>query len=222
MNLKTPICLGASVALLLAGSGRALAQDSNSNASSASTSDARPTARSFEIIEQNNIFNPNRRPPTTRSNGPPPPRSYYFTLNGTMTYENREYAFFNGTGANRDHFAKSDTINGYKIVEITNNTVKLEGASNQIIKLQPGMQMHRVENGPWTLVASSMSSPASDSSTPGADSNSDNNSAGDSGALSLPLQGAQADIVKKLMARRALDEGTATNNSTTSNGDQNQ
>ena len=220
MNTNRRLLLCAGAALLLAGGGRALAQDaaSNANPNFSPTSETRPSARSFEIIEQNNIFDPTRRP--RRPQGPTGPthRYYNFTLNGTMTYENQEYAFFNGTGINRDHFAKSDTINGYKIVEITNNTVKLEGLSNQVIKLQPGMQMQRVDNGPWTLAASSMRAADSDSSGQGSDSN----NAGASTVPSIQVTGAESDVLKRLLARHLQENGESNNNSATTNGDQNQ
>lgn len=201
--------------MLLAGASIARAQDSNSNSStnSESSSDLRPSFGTFQIIERNNIFNPYRTPPKGRG-GPPPPRVYSFTLDGIMTYENKGYAFFEGNAGSRGKaFSPADTINGYKIAEITNNTVKLAASSNQFITLHVGMQMRREENGPWKLVPSSAATMESPPSTSSGDSGATDSSSGDS-ASSPPaamMPGASADVIHRLMMRRHAEEGDNTN-----------
>ncbi|HXC99964.1 MAG TPA: hypothetical protein VN048_11530 [Verrucomicrobiae bacterium] len=201
--MKTRFFLIAVMIMSLAGLRPAVAQDASA--------DSRPAFNSFQVIEQNNIFNPSRRPP--RHIGPivPVVRVYSFTLNGTMSYENKGYAFFDGNAVNRGNvFGLSDTINGYKIAEITNNTVKLAAASNQFITLKVGMQMKKVENGPWKLVGSSEPAAESTSSSSGStDASSDDNS-GDATAATAPVNqtpGADADVIARLLKRHREENG---------------
>jgi hypothetical protein len=203
MTMKTRLFLIATVVMSLAGVLPAVAQDTNA--------DTRPDFNSFQVIEQNNIFNPSRRPPRRNERTTPVVRVYSFTLNGTMSYENKGYAFFDGNAVNRGNvFGLSDTINGYKIAEITNNTVKLAAASNQFITLKVGMQMKKVENGPWKLVGSSEPAAESTSSSSGSmDTSSDDNS-GDATTATAPVNqtpGGDADVIAKLMKRRREENG---------------
>ena len=195
------------LALVLAADPLVRAQDTNS----ASTP---PTGfQSFQIISQKNIFDPNRRPPRGGGTNAPPP-SYYFTLNGTMSYEDKSYAFFNGSGIRTSQaFQPADSINGYKIAEIANNYVKLMASSNQFVKLSVGMQMKRTGGGPWTLVASPdpTAEPASSSSEGGSDR-----------AVMSMVGGADSDVMKRLMARRAQETGDAKSNSNSTTNENNQ
>ena len=215
------------VLMALTGAMAARAQDSNSGTNSASSSSSRPSFENFQIIERNNIFNPYRTPPRG-TNGPPPPRVYSFTLDGIMTYENKGYAFFDGNAGSRGKaFSPSDTINGYRIAEITNNTVKLAAASNQFITLHVGMQMRREEHGPWKLVPSSAatmeSPPSSSSGDAGAGDNSSGDNASASGAPPTAMvPGASADVIHRLMMRRRAEEGGGSTNSASSNEDSTQ
>jgi hypothetical protein len=210
--MKSRFLLIAAMVMSLAAVRPAAAQDTSA--------DTRPDRNSFQVIEQNNIFNPSRRP-RINPNRPPPVRVSTFTLNGTMSYENKGYAFFEGNAVNRGSvFGLADTINGYKIAEITNNTVKLAAASNQFITLKVGMQMRKVENGPWKLIGSS--SPASDSAASGsADASSEDNS-GDTTAAATPIPltpGASSDVIARLMKRRQQENGDT---NAPANGDSNQ
>jgi hypothetical protein len=185
------------------------------------SADTRPDFNSFQVIERNNIFNPSRRPPRRGSNAPVV-HTYSFTLDGTMSYQNKGYAFFNGNAVNRGGvFGLADTINGYQIAEITNNTVKLAASSNQFITLKVGMQMRKVENGPWKLVGSS--EPASESSSSGSAETTSNDNSGDTAAATAPVistPGASADVIAKLMRRHREENGDT--NATPANGDSNQ
>ncbi len=185
------------------------------------SADTRPSFNSFQVIESNNIFNPSRRPPRRGSNAPIV-RTYSFTLNGTISYENKGYAFFDGNAVNRGGvFGLSDTINGYKIAEITNNTVKLAASSNQFITLKVGSQMRKVENGPWKLMGSpepATESSSSSSAETTSDDNSGDTTAAPARVSSVP--GADGDVIAKLMRRRR--EASGDTNSASANGDQNQ
>jgi type II secretory pathway component PulC len=208
------------VLMALTGAMTARAQDSNSSTNSASSSDSRPSFETFQVIERNNVFNPYRQP--QRRPGPPAVRVYSFTLNGIMTYENKGYAFFDGNAGSRGKaLSTADTINGYRIAEITNNTVKLAAASNQFITLHVGMQMRREEKGPWKLVPSTAATMESPPSTASSDAGADDNSGGTASSAPVAMTpGADSAVIRKLMMQRRALEGGDTN-SASSNADSN-
>lgn len=153
-----------------------------------------------EIITINNIFNPTRayRVPTT--NGPAPIPTYTFTLTGVMTYGVNDvgYGFFSGNAVSPTRaYTTSDTINGYKVSAITNNTVKLVDTNNQEFTLRVGAGFtRRGTTNAWRFlsVPEPSLSPAGATMSPDSDS-------GPTGPMS--------DVMKKLMARRAAEEGPA-------------
>jgi hypothetical protein len=195
------------LALALA-AGAVRAQNTNSAAASAPLTGF----ESFQIISQKNIFDPYRRPRVGSVAAPPP--SYYFTLNGTMSYDDKSYAFFNGSGIRSSRaFQPSDSINGYKIAEIANNYVKLMASSNQFIKLSVGMQMKRTGTGPWALVASP---------DPTAEPPSSSSDDGSGRAVEPMVGGADSDVMKRLMARRAQETGDSKSNSNSTTNETNQ
>ncbi len=120
---------------------------------------AQPTNRgnprdfsAFQIINDRNIFDPNRRPRVMGRN--PTPRAPQivdsFSLVGTMSYSNVLLAFFEGTSGD---FRKSVPVGGkianYTAKEIRQDAVKLAFGTNEI-DLKVGMQMRRSEDGTWT------------------------------------------------------------------------
>jgi hypothetical protein len=194
------------LALVLAAGRLVRAQDTNSVAASA----PQTGFESFQIISQKNIFDPFRRPRVGSTTAPPP--TYYFTLNGTMSYEDKSYAFFNGSGIRTSQaFQPADSINGYKIAEIANNYVKLMASSNQFVKLSVGMQMKRTGTGPWALVASPEPTAEPSSSESGPDH-----------AMESMVGGADSDVMKRLMARRAQETGDSKSNSNSTTNENNQ
>jgi hypothetical protein len=108
--------------------------------------------RSFQVLEKRDIFDSHRAPK------PPPPKQEQldsFTLNGAMTYGANKHAFFEGYGASgsRRAFGVGETINGFRIVEITNDAAKLAAPDGQMVFLAVGSRMLRVDNGPWEPAA---------------------------------------------------------------------
>ena len=196
------------LALVLAAARMVRAQDTNSEAASA----PQTGFQSFQIISQKNIFDPYRKPVRPGGTNAPPP-SYYFTLNGTMSYEDKSYAFFDGSGIRGGRaFQPADTINGYKIAEIADNYVKLMASGNQFVKLSVGMQMKRTGTGPWALVASPDPTAGPSSSEGGPDR-----------AMESMVGGADSDVMKRLMARRAQEEkGDSNKNSNSTTNENNQ
>jgi hypothetical protein len=156
----------------------------------------------FEIITLNNIFNPTRVYIPPRSNPPPVIPTYSFTLTGVMTYGANDvgYGFFSGNAVSPTRgYMASDTINGYKISEITNNTVKLVDTNkNQefILRVGAGFSRRGTTND-WRFI--SVPEPAL--STTGLSSAGSSSDSGPSGPMS--------DVMRKLMARRAAEEGPA-------------
>lgn len=169
------------------------AGDTNSAATAGETN---LTARSFDVVQRRNIFNPNRRAIRVRDNNTPRVVVEYFKLNGTMTYDDKAYAFFDGTGGQfrNKTLGRAEKIGGYTVSEITSSAVKLAASSNEVVNLRVGMQMRRENNGPWKVVAGS--EPAPDATA----SDSSDSQPGDTSSYSS--SGAADDIVKRLMERR--------------------
>jgi hypothetical protein len=152
---------------------------------------------SFRVIAERNIFDPNRYPHATRSTRRiTSNRAPAFSLVGTMTYKKGMIAFFDGTDSDyRKVLATNGVINGYQVVGITLQGVKLESAGKSF-EMRVGAQMRQAGKGEWQLAESGelpaitvgSEAPATDatpaaSSAPGSDSEPN-------------------DILKKLMQQR--------------------
>ena len=114
----------------------------------------RPEFSAFRLINDRNIFDPNRRPSYTRT-----PRSEstrrrteYVTLVGTMSYEEKgPLAFFDGTSSQyRKVLKPSETIAGYRVADIGPSFVKLAVGTNEF-QLPVGMQLRRDNEGNWQV-----------------------------------------------------------------------
>jgi hypothetical protein len=143
----------------------------------------------FKVVADRNIFNPNRYP----RSGPGPriaPREY-LTLVGTMSYEKGSFAFFSGTDSKALKLA--DSIVGFKVTNITPNTVKLVSGTNEL-ELRVGMQLTRDEDGPWVASSAPVTLSATQSITSSSTS-----------AIDPPSNGPESDIIKRMMERRAKE-----------------
>lgn len=143
----TPRLFHTAILVLLLAAGRSVrAEDTNS---------AAPLDfQSFRLIQQRNIFNPNRRRDSRGDRSAPAPQPDWFTLKGIMSYEDQNVAFFDGSNSSYRKAAKiGDSIAGYKVAEITNTGVKLAAGSNQTLDLHLQSQMRRQPGGPWSLIA---------------------------------------------------------------------
>jgi hypothetical protein len=150
---------------------------------------------SFNIISTRNIFNPNRRnyraPSTERRT-----QVDSFTLVGTMTYEKGPVAFFDGTSSEfRKPLKPADTIAGYRIADIGQNTITLLAGGDKTIKLTIGMQMKRTDGGPWTLLSHNEPVTSTKPDEPAGFSEKAAN-----------LNGAQSDVLKRMMMRRLKEQ----------------
>ena len=158
--------------------------------------------RSFRIIHERNIFNPNRSP---RSSGAPPVthreterrpvvRTESFALVGTMSYEKGSYAFFDGSSSQfRKVMQPDETIAGFKVTAVTPKCVTLEH-EGKTIELCVGMQMSKSdEEKDWRMQERSESSASPVSSGSGSTA-----SSGGAGA---------EEVLRRLMEKRAQEGG---------------
>src|ERR1035441_5166433 len=107
----------------------------------------------FKLIVERNIFDPNRIPRRVPGSRTPPKSFDSLTLRGTMSYEKGMFAFFDGTSAEyKKALRLADAIAGYKVTNISPNSVKLASGTNQL-ELSVGAQLRREEDGPWRLAS---------------------------------------------------------------------
>jgi hypothetical protein len=131
--------------------GLVLNSGAQTNSNTTANGSSWPTFDTFNIIQHNNIFDPNRRPyfqsPPGRTNRP---AIEGFALRGTMSYAKGRFAFFDGTG---DEYNKvlgvGGIIAGYTVKNITQNDVTL-AANGKDFKLPVGRQV-RKQNGNWQM-----------------------------------------------------------------------
>ena len=170
-----------------------------------STDDSSPTIdfRSFEVIVQRNIFDPNRYPHTSNYHR----RETYrgvptFSLAGTMSYRKGMFAFFNGTS---DVYQKAlqsgGKIAGYTVTKITFEGAQIE-ADGKTINLKVGDAMRQAGNG-WEL---SIAGQWTDESSTADSGSLGTNAAATGSATPAPtISGDQSDVLKRLMEKRAQE-----------------
>jgi hypothetical protein len=102
----------------------------------------------FRAIGENNIFSPTRGPgsdESTEIHRTPVIRS--FTYDGTVD----DRAIFKGEGApDGALFKVSDMIDGFKVMQVTLDYVKLADPDGKLIVLEEDDSMQRADEGPWT------------------------------------------------------------------------
>jgi hypothetical protein len=127
------------------------AASSRPAATTATNAPSRLDYDSFRIVNDRNIFDPNR---TSRSKGgeaPPAPKIDAFALVGTLNYEKGQFAFFDGTSSQYKKAAKAgDTIAGYTVADIETKQVKLKSADKEL-DFPIGMQLRRENEGEWKM-----------------------------------------------------------------------
>jgi len=117
----------------------------------AASTDSWPSMESFNVIQRNNIFDPNRRP-LIRTGGSTnhPPRVQGFALKGTMAYPKGWFAFFDGTSTEYNKaLGVGGVIAGYTLKEITLTNVTLS-ANGKDFRMPVGRQVRNV-NGKWQM-----------------------------------------------------------------------
>ncbi|MBI3867631.1 MAG: hypothetical protein HY299_03785 [Verrucomicrobia bacterium] len=150
---------------------------------------------SFKIIQDRNIFNPNRTARASRGGSetekPKPPKIQHATLVGIMSYAKGDFAFFDGSDSEfRKSLKKEEKIAGHLIVDIAPEKVTLSIAGKSV-SLPVGGQIKRVEEGPWE-VATGSAKVASAAATGTGSSESGGESA----------SGGEDDVLKRLLKKR--------------------
>jgi hypothetical protein len=147
----------------------------------------------LERMVRKNIFDPTRVGGRTLT--APRPRAQYFTFCGGAFEGPQAVAFFTGEGSSNKPLKPGDTINGFKVSEVSFKSVKLQGATGAPQVLAMGGSMRREPNGPWKL--SEQPEPPPEST--------DTAVANDTTAPTKPSSANESDIIKKLRARRDDD-----------------
>lgn len=155
--------------------------------------------RTFKIIYERNIFDASREGGIYAG-----PRHHtkvskvdYFKLLGTIRYEKGRYAFFNGSDSDFHKTLQiTQNIAEYKILEIGYNSIKLAPTNGAPFELKVGMQMKRVDSGPWSEAA------ASESFAPAPPSNSSSETADRSSNTPSGSNATENEVMKRLMQKR--------------------
>lgn len=158
----------------------------------------------FKLILDRNIFNPDRRAPRERDKErerqPEPPREESFTLLGTMSYADKQLAFFSGTDSEWSGAVKlGESLANHKVSSVDYDKVILE-YEGKIIELSIGAgRLKRGEEAWNTTDQSELNSSRSSSDRMGSN-------VSDSGEPDL--SGLESnDILKQLMERRKQQMG---------------
>ena len=179
--------------------GVVLSTGAQTNSNSAANDSNWPTFDTFNIIQRNNIFDPNRRPyyPPRPGDGTVRPRLEGFALRGTMSYAKGKFAFFDGTA---DEYNKvlgvGGNIAGYTVKDITQNDVTL-AANGKDFKLMVGRQV-RKQNGNWQMGRPIETT--NEESNGGDEAEATN--ASDSSAIPASANAQMSEVLKRLMAAK--------------------
>lgn len=182
MNRNTLIAV---LLLALATGQAAVAQDTNSVAA--------PARISLQTLMQKNIFDPTRSGRVRPGGRPRAAVVRTFTFRGSDGY----VAFFTGEGTPRKGYVKvGDLINGFKVIQITLDFVKLTEPNGNIVELKEDNTMRREEDGPWTK--SDQPAPPAIAAT---ETKTDESTASPS-----PAPAGESDVLARLRARHKQEE----------------
>jgi hypothetical protein len=155
---------------------------------------------SFKIISQKNIFDPTRSARRANQGRPPPPKLVERVgLTGTFVDSGERVTFLSGNGVPDKPLKVGDTVKDLKIVQITEDGVRLNDPTNTfVLDFENRRSLRRVENGPWQG-SSDQSDPA-----PVASTNSDDSSK-PAAASTTPASGGDS-IIERLRKKREMEE----------------
>ena len=188
-----------------------------------------PSLASFKLIQERNIFDPDRRRPREMRRETPvaPPREESFTLLGTMSYGERILAFFEGTQRDWSGAVElGNEVAGHTLKEVGFDNVLLE-LKGEILALQVGAGRSKRGDADWETQdrdswkgssggsRSGRSSRSSSSSTfrparpeDSADAESASADGGSENAADESvIDGSASDILKQMMERRRQQVG---------------
>ncbi|MCX6954836.1 MAG: hypothetical protein NTV51_21985 [Verrucomicrobia bacterium] len=113
-----------------------------------------PTASfdTFRLINDRNIFNPNRTGRRERGSEERAPRLDVITLVGTMESDKGLRAFFDGSERNyRRALSAGGAVDKFKVTQVSPNVVELE-RDGKTFSMRVGQQFRRPDGGDWTLI----------------------------------------------------------------------
>ena len=127
--------------------------------------------QSFRLIQDRNIFDMSRTGRVSRRQTIHIAKVDDFTLVGTMSYENGNYAFFDGSSFEyRGTRKPAAQIAGYKISVIASDYVDLQGTNNKTVRMPVGTTIRREDGGPWSAPVVSSDASFADSGSSSRDS----------------------------------------------------
>ncbi len=181
--------------------GLVLNTGAQTNTNSAASENAWPTLDTFNVIQRNNIFDPNRRPwIQPRSTNYTPRTIEGFALRGTMSYAKGKFAFFDGTSEEYNKvLAVGGNIAGYTVKDITQNDVTL-AANGKDFKMPVGRQV-RKQNGNWQM--GSPIEATNEESNGGEETSAASGS--DPSAIPAAVNAQVSEVLKRLMAAKEQD-----------------
>jgi hypothetical protein len=154
-----------------------------------------PSQDSFSIIQQNNIFNPNRRPEFVYTNRPPRTRTPAFALVGTQIYAKGKFAFFNGSDSQYEKVLEpGGIIAGYTVKDVTLTNATLS-ANGKDFSMPVGTQMRNRGQNKWELSGHIIEEPATEETN-------DETTATEPAAAPAGSSPAMNDVLKQMMERR--------------------
>ena len=191
--------------------------------------DSYPSLASFKLIQERNIFDPDRRRPREMRRETPvaPPREESFTLLGTMSYGERIMAFFEGTQRDWSGAVELDNeVAGHTLKEVGFDNVLLE-LKGEILALQVGAGRSKRGDADWETQDRDSWKGSSGGSRSGRSSRPSSSSTfrparieGSADAASAPadggsenaadesvIDGSASDILKQMMERRRQQMG---------------
>ena len=163
----------------------------------------------FQLILDRNIFDPERRPQRDlkrdRERRPEPPREESFSLIGTMSYADKQLAFFNASDSEWSGGIRlGESLAGHKVIRVDYDKVVLQ-YEGDTIELTMGAGRFRRGEESWQTQNISSASYAQSSSNRDSSSE-DSDDAPDSDGPDLSELESN-DILKQLMERRKQQMG---------------
>ncbi len=156
---------------------------------------------SFQIIAQKNIFDPTRTRRRSFQTGPRI-RVERVSLVGTSVDNGDVAAFFAGDGVPDRPLKPGDAVKDFKIVQITEDGVRLAGVTNTntfVLDFENRRSLRREEKGPWQG--------SSDLSDPVAITSSDSDDTAPSATGSAPpSRPGESDIERRLRLKREQEK----------------
>jgi hypothetical protein len=174
---------------------------------STNTAPTRIDLSTFRIVSERNIFNPNRSARVSRNGGANAevrrqPKVDTFSLVGTLSYDQGDLAFFDGSSATfRKAIRTNDTIAGYRVVAIRTDEVQLE-ADGKTVSARMGARFRREDDGPWELSSNGSAVAASSGDSSASGSSGTEGAGGTETTSGSGGGGVENEVLKRLRLKR--------------------